>query len=82
MNDRKQEAGPSIGDAAWAHNRWPAVGLYTGAGFGLALGVIFWLGWLWTIVLIVGLAFAGCFALKNSLMSHIINSSTDPSDPI
>ena len=61
MNDRKQKTGSSIGDAAWAHNRWPAVGLSAGAGFGLALGVIFWLGWLWTIVLIVGGGFAGCF---------------------
>ena len=61
MNDRKQEAGPTIGDAAWAHNRWPAIGLYAGAGIGLFLGVIFWLGWLWTIALIVGLALAGCF---------------------
>ncbi|MHC4415327.1 MAG: hypothetical protein ACYS0G_08590 [Planctomycetota bacterium] len=61
MNDSKPKRVPSVGDAAWAHNRWPAIGLNVGAGFGVAAGVIFWAGWFWTIILVVLLAFAGCF---------------------
>lgn len=46
-------------DAAWAHNRWPTVGIYTGAGTGLVLGVTLFAGILWTIAYIVGLAILG-----------------------
>jgi len=47
-------------DAAWAHNRWPTIGLYTGAGVGLLVGVAFVSGWLWTIGFVVALAVTGC----------------------
>ncbi|MCL4209897.1 MAG: hypothetical protein HRU76_03875 [Phycisphaeraceae bacterium] len=32
-------------EAMWAHNQWPAVGLFTGLGIGLALSVLFAVGW-------------------------------------
>lgn len=60
MSDRTSQPVPDISDATWAHNRWPVVGLYTGAGIGLALGVVFVAGWLWTILYIAGLAVLGC----------------------
>ncbi len=60
MSDRKSEPVPDIGDATWAHNRWPVVGLYTGAGVGLALGVIFWGGFFWTVLYSAGLSVLGC----------------------
>ena len=47
-------------DAAWAHNRWPTIGLYTGAGVGLLMGIAFVSGWWLTIVFIVALAVTGC----------------------
>ena len=53
-------AGTDLGDAAWAHNRWPTVGLFTGGGVGLLLGIVFYIGWLWTLLLAVCLAVAGC----------------------
>ncbi len=47
-------------DAAWAHNRWPTIGLYTGAGVGLLMGIAFVSGWLFTLGFIVALAVTGC----------------------
>ena len=47
-------------DAAWAHNRWPTIGLYAGAGVGLLMGIAFVSGWLVTIAYIVALAVTGC----------------------
>ena len=47
-------------DAAWAHNRWPTIGLYAGAGVGLLMGIAFVSGWLLTIAYIVALAVTGC----------------------
>ena len=47
-------------DAAWAHNRWPTIGLYTGAGVGLLMGIAFVSGWLWTIAFVAALAVLGC----------------------
>ena len=47
-------------DAAWAHNRWPTIGLYTGGGVGLLMGIAFVSGWLWTIGFVVALAVLGC----------------------
>lgn len=32
-------------EAMWAHNQWPAVGLFTGLGLGLALSMLFAVGW-------------------------------------
>ena len=57
---RRLAGEPDIGDAAWAHNRWPTIGLYTGAGIGVLLGVVFYSGWVWTVLFIIGLATAGC----------------------
>ena len=51
---------PESVDAAWAHNRWPTIGLYTGAGLGLLMGIAFVSGWLLTIGFIVALAVTGC----------------------
>ncbi len=47
-------------DAAWAHNRWPTIGLYTGAGVGLLMGIAFVSGFWMTIGFIVALAVTGC----------------------
>jgi len=47
-------------EAAWAHNRWPTVGLYTGAGVGLLMGIAFVSGWWLTIAFVVALAVTGC----------------------
>ena len=58
MNEH--DPGPDLGDATWAHNRWPTIGLYTGAGVGAVLGIMFLVGWLWTILYIVTLAITGC----------------------
>lgn len=55
------EPPPGIGDAAWAHNRWPAVGLCAGAGLGLILGgMVLLAGW-WTIAYLIGGALLGCY---------------------
>jgi hypothetical protein len=48
------------GDAAWAHNRWPTVGLFSGAGLGLVLGLLYQLGWILTTVSVIALAVGGC----------------------
>ncbi len=48
-----------VGDAAWAHNRWPTIGLYAGAGIGAMVALIFYPGWLLTITFVVVLAIAG-----------------------
>ena len=60
MGDRDSDFVPDISDATWAHNRWPTIGLYTGASIGAVLGVVFYVGWVWTILYVVGLAMAGC----------------------
>ena len=62
MSERKGQSASGFSDATWALNRWPTIGLYTGAGVGAALGVVFAVGWLWTFVSIVALAVTGCLA--------------------
>ncbi len=47
-------------DAAWAQNRWPTIGLHTGAGCGLLMGIAFVSGWMWTLVYMLVLAVVGC----------------------
>jgi hypothetical protein len=47
-------------DAAWAHNRWPTIGLHAGAGCGLLMGIAFVSGWMWTLAFMLMLAVAGC----------------------
>ena len=59
MSERKPEPMRDIGAAAWAHNRWPAIGLGAGVGFGAMLGLIFWVGWLLTLLYAAGLGLAG-----------------------
>ncbi len=51
---------PESIDAAWAHNRWPTIGLHTGAGCGLLMGVAFVSGWMWTLLYMLVLAVVGC----------------------
>jgi hypothetical protein len=60
MSEGERGPGPDIGDAAWAQNRWPAIGLGAGAGIALVLGVVFWAGWIKTLICIVAFALAGC----------------------
>ncbi len=60
MSATEPGGGADLGDAAWAHNRWPTVGLFSGAGVGLVLGLVFESGWLWTSLYVVGLAVCGC----------------------
>lgn len=57
--DRHPDSMTDVGDAAWAHNRWPTIGLYAGAGIGAFLGLVFYAGWFWTILYIVVLAIVG-----------------------
>lgn len=61
MNTQKSQSTPDPGDAAWAYNRWPTIGLYTGGGLGAILGVVFPpFGWLKLIAIIVVGAIGGC----------------------
>ncbi len=53
---------PESIDAAWAHNRWPTIGLNAGAGCGLLMGIAFVSGWVWTLVFMLVLAVVGCVA--------------------
>ncbi len=57
MNDRPTNSREGIGDAAWAYNRWPTIGLFTGIGIGAVLGVSFPVGWI--IGVLVALAGGG-----------------------
>lgn len=49
----------AVSDAVWAHNRWPTIGLYTGAGVGVLVSVVWWLGLLWALAAVGGLAVVG-----------------------
>ena len=61
MSDRKEQSASDIGDAAWAYNRWPTIGLYTGGGLGAMLGMVFPpFGWLRLLIFIVAGAIGGC----------------------
>lgn len=60
MNDRPSNLREGIGDAAWAYNRWPTIGLFTGLGIGAVLGVGFPLGWIWGILVVLGSGGVGC----------------------
>ncbi len=59
MSERKPEHG-IISDASWAHNRWPTIGLYTGAGLGAVMSVVFVPGWMWALGYVIAGAIAGC----------------------
>ena len=49
-----------IGDAAWAYNRWPTIGLFTGIGIGVVLSVSFPVGWIRGILIALGSGVVGC----------------------
>ncbi len=74
MSDRKTQSTSGFSDATWAYNRWPTIGLYTGAGVGAALGVAFYVGWLWTIVYTIVLAAAGCLA--GFVLARVVHGRT------
>ena len=60
MNDRPSNLRESIGDAAWAYNRWPTIGLFTGLGIGVVLSVSFPVGWIRGILIALGSGVVGC----------------------
>ncbi len=60
MSDQKPEPDLIVTDASWAHNRWPTIGLYTGAGLGVVMGVVFVPGWMWALGYVIAGAIAGC----------------------
>ncbi len=49
-----------IGDAAWAYNRWPTIGLFTGLGIGVVLSVSFPVGWIRGILIALAGGVVGC----------------------
>ncbi len=49
-----------IGDAAWAYNRWPTIGLFTGIGIGVVLSVSFPVGWIRGVLIALGSGVVGC----------------------
>ena len=51
---------PGIGDAAWAYNRWPTIGLFTGLGIGVVLSVSFPVGWVRGILIVLAGGVVGC----------------------
>ncbi len=57
---RSRASQTDIGDAAWAYNRWPTIGLWSGGGIGLLLSVILGDSWLLVIGSIAGGAIGGC----------------------
>jgi len=51
---------PDEGAAAWAHNRWPTIGLFTGAGVAGATALLIGLNWLMTLAWAFGGGVVGC----------------------
>jgi len=49
-----------IGDAAWAYNRWPTIGLFTGIGICVVLSVSFGGGWIRGILIALAGGVVGC----------------------
>ena len=49
-----------IGDAAWAYNRWPTIGLFAGIGICVVLSFSFPVGWIWGILLTLAGGVVGC----------------------
>ena len=58
--DRDEESLYDEGAAAVAHSRWPTIGLFTGAGIGFALGILFVAQWFLTILYIIVCGCLGC----------------------
>ncbi|MHC4428953.1 MAG: hypothetical protein ACYS0D_10195 [Planctomycetota bacterium] len=85
---RSRASQTDIGDAAWAYNRWPTIGLWSGGGIGLLLSVLFGAGWLLVIGSIAGGAIGGC--LLGVLLAVLVyptrgayrdTDATDPGQP-
>ncbi len=70
MNDRPSNSRKGIGDAAWAYNRWPTIGLFTGIGIGVVLGVSFPLGWI--LGILVALAGGGVGCVLGLILAKLI----------
>ena len=60
MTHDDQNTRSGIGDAAWAYNRWPTIGLFTGLGIGVVLSVSFPVGWIRGILIALGSGIVGC----------------------
>ena len=84
MNDRKPQPTSDPGDAAWAYNRWPTVGLFTGAGLGAMLGVVFPpFGWFKLVAFIVTGAITGCllgFVTARIVFGRNVNERNEDND--
>ena len=86
MSDRKEQSTSDIGDAAWAYNRWPTVGLFTGAGLAAMLGVVFPpFGWFKLIAFIVTGAIGGCllgFITARVIFGRNVNERDEDNDEV
>ncbi len=60
MTNEDPSTRSSPGDAAWAQNRWPTIGLFTGLGLGIVLAVSIPVGWLLMILLPIAGSVVGC----------------------
>ncbi len=49
-----------MSDAAWAYNRWPTIGLFTGIGICVVLSVSFPVGWILGILMALAGGVVGC----------------------
>ena len=76
MNSRPPSSRSDAGEAAWAYNRWPTIGLYSGAGVAALLGVLFRSGWLTMVGAIVGGAVLGC--LIGLVLARVVYRSPGP----
>ncbi len=74
--DSSTRSGP--GDAAWAQNRWPTIGLFTGLGLGIVVAVSFPVGWIWMILLPIAGSATGC--VLGLVLAKLLYRNTDPQD--
>lgn len=70
MGDPEQREIPNVGDAVWAHHKWPRIGLFTGFGVGVILAFLFVLGWWAAIVFVIAVSVFGC--LMGFLLASVI----------
>ena len=86
MNGRKPQPTSDIGDAAWAYNRWPTVGLFTGCGLCAVLALVFPpFGWLKLIAFIVAGAVGGCilgFITARVIFGRNVNERYEDNDDV
>ena len=74
--DPSTRSGP--GDAAWAQNRWPTIGLFTGLGLGIVVAVSFPVGWLLMILLPIAGSATGC--VLGLVLAKLFYRCADPHD--